>query len=197
MNEEDHKPEENSMTEDNHKAKAEENHKPEEKTLENLLAVRQTQELIPVVLPEKHQRFYDKLREKIESFIKDKGVNDTVASYILLAPDLFVLLARLMLDKRVSVPSKAIAGVAVAYFIAPIDFIPEVLVGGFGLLDDVILAVYALRRILVDVDETIVREHWNGEEDLLGVITKVIKSADDLVGKKIVKKLEETLFRKK
>lgn len=191
MNEEDRKPEENGMTEDVYKAK------PEENTPENLPALRQTEALIPVVLPEKHQRFYDKLREKIESFIKDKGVNDTVASYILLAPDLFVLLARLMLDKRVSVPSKAIAGVAVAYFIAPIDFIPEVLVGGFGLLDDVILAVYALRRILVDVDETIVREHWNGEEDLLGVITKVIESADDLVGKKIVKKLEETLFRKK
>ncbi|WP_396136121.1 YkvA family protein [Brevibacillus brevis] len=182
MSEEDRKPEE---------------HAAEEQAMENLPAVRGTHELIPVVLPEKHQRFYDKLRDKIEAFIKDKGVNDTVASYILLAPDLFVLLARLLLDKRVSVQSKAIAGVAVAYFIAPIDFIPEVLVGGFGLLDDVILAVYALRRILVDVDEAVVREHWNGEEDLLAVITKVVKSADDLVGKKIVRKLEETLFRKK
>ncbi|RNB82458.1 DUF1232 domain-containing protein [Brevibacillus nitrificans] len=174
-----------------------EDHKVEEDAAANLPAVRQTQELIPVVLPEKHQRFYDKLREKIEGFIKDKGVNETVASYILLAPDLFVLMARLMLDKRVSVQSKAIAGVAVAYFITPIDFIPEVLVGGFGLLDDVILAVYALRKILVDVDEVVVREHWNGQEDVLSVITKVVKSADDLVGKKIVKKLEETLFRKK
>ncbi|GED59138.1 DUF1232 domain-containing protein [Brevibacillus formosus] len=170
----------------------------EENRNENLLpVVHKPTELVPVVLPEKHQRFYDKLREKIETFIKDKGINDSVANFILLAPDLFVLLARLMLDKRVGVQSKALAGVAVAYFITPVDFIPEVLVGGFGLLDDVILAVYALRKILVDIDESIVREHWNGEEDLLAVITKVIRSADDLVGKKIVKKLEETLFRKK
>jgi len=175
----------------------EEDRKPEENEGSQLPALRQSEELIPVVLPEKHQRFYDKLREKIEAFIKDKGVNETAASYILLAPDLFVLLARLMLDKRVSVQSKAIAGVAVAYFITPVDFIPEVIVGGFGLLDDVILAVYALRRILADADEAVVREHWNGQDDLLGVITKVVKSADDLVGKKIVKKLEETLFRKK
>lgn len=195
MNEEDRKPDGSNLGEDG--KKPEETTETNEHTASNLPALRQSEELIPVVLPEKHQRFYDKLREKMESFIKDKGVNDTVASYILLAPDLFVLLARLMLDKRVSVPSKAIAGAAVAYFITPLDFIPEVLVGGFGLLDDVILAVYALRRILVDVDEVIVREHWNGQEDLLGVITKVIKSADDLVGKKIVKKLEETLFRKK
>ncbi|UIO40929.1 DUF1232 domain-containing protein [Brevibacillus brevis] len=170
----------------------------EENRNENLLpVVRKPSELVPVVLPEKHQRFYDKLREKIETFIRDKGINDSVANFILLAPDLFVLLARLMLDKRVGVQSKALAGVAVAYFITPIDFIPEALVGGFGLVDDVILAVYALRKILVDIDESIVREHWNGEEDLLAVITKVVRSADDLVGKKIVKKLEETLFRKK
>ncbi|MDC0760103.1 DUF1232 domain-containing protein [Brevibacillus sp. AG] len=170
----------------------------EENRKENLLpVVQKPTELVPVVLPEKHQRFYDKLRDKIEAFIRDKGVNDSVANFILLAPDLFVLLARLMLDKRVGVQSKALAGVAVAYFITPVDFIPEVLVGGFGLVDDVILAVYALRKILVDIDESIVREHWNGEEDLLAVITKVVRSADDLVGKKIVKKLEETLFRKK
>lgn len=112
----------------------------------NLPVIREPEQLVPLELPEVHQRFYDKLRAKIEAFIKDKGVNDTAANYILLAPDLFVLLARLLLDKRVGVQSKAIAGVAVAYFITPIDFIPEALVGGVGLLDDVVLAVYALRR---------------------------------------------------
>ncbi|WP_400164792.1 YkvA family protein [Brevibacillus sp. TJ4] len=163
---------------------------------ETLPAVRPTTELVAIELPEKHQRFYDKLREKIQMFIREKGINERVASFILLAPDLFVLLARLMLDKRVGVQSKAIAGVTVAYFISPVDFIPEAIVGGFGLLDDVILAVYALRRILVDVDESIVREHWNGEEDLLGVITRVIREADDLVGQKIVNKLKGLLLRK-
>ncbi|MCM3079521.1 MULTISPECIES: DUF1232 domain-containing protein [Brevibacillus] len=158
--------------------------------------VRPATELVPIVLPEKHQRFYDKLRAKIEAFIREKGVNEKAASYILLAPDLFVLLARLMLDKRVGIQSKAIAGLAVAYFISPIDFIPEALIGGMGLLDDVILAVYALRRILVEVDEAVVREHWNGEQDVLGVITKVITDADNLVGQKIVTKLKDLLLRK-
>ncbi len=161
-----------------------------------LPAVQEPQELVPIKLPVKHQRFYDKLRDKIEAFLREKGGNETVTRFVLLAPDLFVLLARLMLDKRVSVQSKTVAGVAVAYFITPLDFIPEVFTGGFGLLDDVVLAVYALRKILVDVDEAIIREHWNGEEDVLKVITKVIKSADDLIGKKLVRKIEEKLFRK-
>jgi uncharacterized membrane protein YkvA (DUF1232 family) len=162
-----------------------------------LPALREPDELVPVRLPEKHQRFYDKLRAKIETFIREKGGNEKVASFLLLAPDLFVVLARLMLDKRVSVHAKAVAGIAVAYFITPLDLIPEVLTGGFGLLDDVVLAVYALRKILVDVDETIVREHWNGSEDLLQVMTRVIKSADDLLGKKLVRKIEEKLSGKK
>jgi len=163
----------------------------------SLPVVQEPAQLVPVNLPEKHQRFYDKLREKIETFIREKGGNDKVAAYILLAPDLFVLLVRLMLDKRISVQSKAVAGAAVAYFIAPLDFIPEVLTGGFGLLDDVVLAVYALRKILVDVDEAIVREHWNGEEDVLQVITRVVKAADELIGQKLIRKIEQTVFRKK
>ncbi|MGQ7280490.1 MULTISPECIES: YkvA family protein [Brevibacillus] len=175
----------------------EQRHQDERLRDERMPAVRRPSEPVPVKLPEQHQRFYDKLRAKIEAFIREKGGSEKAAAYILLAPDLFVLLARLLLDKRVGVQAKAVAGIAVAYFITPIDFIPEALTGTFGLLDDVVLAVYALRRILVDVDEAIVREHWNGEEDLLQVITKVVKSADELVGKKLVRKIEETLFRKK
>lgn len=170
--------------------------KEEEQKQDNLPVVRPVTEVIAIELPEKHQRFYDKLRTKIETFIREKGVNEKTAGYILLAPDLFVLLARLMLDKRVGVQSKAVAGLAVAYFISPVDFLPEAFIGGMGLLDDVILSVYALRRILADVDESIVREHWNGEQDVLGVITKVITEADNLVGQKIVAKLKDILRRK-
>lgn len=161
-----------------------------------LLPVAPKQELMVIELSEEHQRFYDKLREKIAAFIREKGLSDKVASYVLLAPDLFVVLARLVMDKRVSMQAKTVAGIAVAYFITPIDLIPEVITGALGYLDDVVLAVYALRKILVDVDEQIVREHWSGEEDLLAVITRVVKNADELIGHKILKKLEDTLFRK-
>lgn len=154
-------------------------------------------QLIPIELPEEHQRFYDKLRQKIEAYIREKGIKDNIAQYILLAPDLFVLLARLLVDKRVPVSAKTIAGIAIAYFITPIDFIPEALTGALGLTDDVVLAVYALRKILVDVDETIVREHWNGKDDLLEVITRVVKSADELIGQRVRTKLQDILFGKK
>jgi len=173
------------------------NEEREQKTTRELLpAIRPEAELVPLVLPEKHQRFYDKLRARIEAFIREKGINGKLTGYLLLAPDLFVLLARLMMDKRVSLQAKAVVGIAVAYFIAPVDFIPEVVLTGLGLMDDIILAVYALRRVLADVDEAVVREHWNGEQDLLAVITRIIREADELVGQKIAGKLKKVLLRK-
>ncbi len=162
-----------------------------------LPAIRQQAELVPIRIPEEHQRFYDKLRAKIEAFIRERGVNDAVSSYVLLAPDLFVLLARLLVDKRVPTSSKTIVGLAVAYFLSPIDFIPELIVGPLGLIDDVVLAVYALNKILIDVDPIILQEHWNGEENLLEVITKVIKSANELIEKKVLNRIKKILSEKK
>ncbi|MGO0062225.1 YkvA family protein [Brevibacillus fluminis] len=162
----------------------------------NSLVKRETTELVPVKLPEEHQRFYDKLRAKMERFIKEKGVNDQISQVILLAPDLFVLLARLMVDKRVPLEAKAIVGLAVTYFISPIDLIPELVAGPLGMVDDVVLAVYALRKILLDVDQSIVLEHWNGKQNLLDVISSVVKTADELVGQNMVTKLKELLFSK-
>lgn len=162
----------------------------------NSLVKRETTELVPIKLPPEHQRFYDKLRAKIEQFIKEKGVNDQISQLILLAPDLFVLLARLMVDKRVPFDTKAIAGIAITYFISPVDLIPELVVGPLGMVDDVVLAVYALRKILLDVDQFIVLEHWNGNQNLLDVISRVVKTADELVGQNIVNKLKELVFAK-
>ncbi|WP_019123470.1 YkvA family protein [Brevibacillus massiliensis] len=174
-----------------------ENSQHEEETNPNLPVPRDSYELTPIQLPKEHQRFYDKLRAKIEKFIRDRGLGDNAAGFILLAPDLFVLLARLLRDKRVPLQAKTIAGVAVAYFISPVDFIPEAIVGPLGMMDDVVLAVFALRSILVDVDSKIVAEHWNGQQDLLEVITKVVKQADELIGKNVLRKIENLLFGKK
>ncbi|AYB41340.1 YkvA family protein [Brevibacillus laterosporus] len=149
-----------------------------------------------MLIPKNHQRFYDKLREKVERFIRGKGMREDSTQYILLAPDLFVLLARLLVDKRVATKVKATAAFAVAYFISPVDLIPEVLTGPIGYLDDIVLAVYALHKILSSTEQVIVQEHWNGKDNLLQVITDVISKADDLVGTHILKKIEALLFHK-
>ncbi|MBP1932861.1 YkvA family protein [Ammoniphilus resinae] len=152
-----------------------------------------------IVLEKEHQRFYDKLRKKIEDFISKQSNHraDAATPYILLAPDFFVLMARLLKDKRVSAKSKTIAGIVVAYFISPLDIIPELISGPIGFLDDIILAAYAVSRMMNDVDKQVLLEHWNGKEDLLQTVQNLVKKAEDLVDKKVLGLIGNVLNKKK
>jgi len=156
-------------------------------------------ELIPMQMSGEQRRFYDDLRKKIEDFMREKMGDqqaEKVIPYLLLAPDLFVLLVRLIKDQRVEVQAKAVLVATVLYFMTPLDFIPEALIGPMGFLDDVVLAVFALKKIIGDVDESILREHWNGKENILHVIQDVIEKADDLVGTKRLNKITDYLKKK-
>lgn len=99
------------------------------------------------------------------------------------------LLLGLMTDKRVDRKVKIFAGAVLAYVISPIDFIPELFTGLFGMLDDFVLSAFALNIIINWVDPEVVRSHWRGEEDLLETIKKGIKNAELLVPDAILKKI--------
>ena len=162
---------------------------------------KQTRSLhVPVVVKmnAKEQRFYDRLRRQLRDKLDEyrlKLGNRTV-DYLLLLPDLFVLFVRLAKDKRVPVEAKAIAGIALVYIMSPIDIVPDVFFG-IGFVDDVVLAVYALKKVLVDVDQDIVLEHWTGEADLLEKVQEIVARADELVGSRVVNAIRKQLRKRK
>ncbi|WP_066639756.1 YkvA family protein [Desulfolucanica intricata] len=138
----------------------------------------------------KYQRFYEKLRQKIKGFAYKAGKpNDVVIEYILLLPDLFVLLLRLMKDKRISIKNKAMLGAAIAYVVSPVDFIPEAVFGPVGFTDDLIAVIVALNKIMNDTPYGIIREHWSGEKDIIDTIQRILNKADDLVGRGVYNKI--------
>lgn len=156
-------------------------------------------ELVPIQMNAEHRRFYDQLRMKIEEFIKEKmGDSQTEKwlPYLMLAPDLFVLLVRLIKDTRVEVQAKAILLAAVLYFMTPLDIISEAVIGPMGFIDDIVLTVFALKKIIGDVEESILLEHWNGKQNLLHVIQDVVGKADELVGSKRLDKITRYLRKK-
>ena len=132
------------------------------------------------------QRFYDRLRERIAGHAHGR-----FGEYLLLVPDMFMLLWRLANDSRVSGKNKVLLGTGIAYYIFPFDFLPEALVGPMGYLDDLILAVYVLNRMLVDTDAEILREHWSGSEDVLDAVRRVLSMADQMVTSKVLNKLKK------
>jgi uncharacterized membrane protein YkvA (DUF1232 family) len=105
------------------------------------------------------------------------------------------LLIGLLTDARVDKKVKIFVGAVLAYIFAPIDFIPELFSGLFGMLDDFVLSAFALNVILNWVDPAIVRSHWVGEKDLLETVQKGMKNAELLVPEPIVKKIQMWIGR--
>ena len=141
-------------------------------------------------------RFYDRIRRSIESYIDKKGgAVEKTAEYLLLVPDVFILLWRLVNDSRVSGKDKVLLGSAVVYFISPFDLIPEAIVGPIGYLDDLVFGVYTVNKVLSSAGEAVVREHWSGSEDVLRMIERVLGAADSLIGKDMLSKVKKLARR--
>ena len=139
--------------------------------------------------------FYQSLRRKIGNLLKtEEGRKYKFAKYLLLAPDLFHLLCRLAFDKDVSVADKAKLAIAIAYFVSPVDLIPDALLP-IGYIDDVGVAVYVLNGIINNTSQEIVEKYWTGEGEILETIKVILKTADEMIGSGIWKKIKD-LFHK-
>jgi len=137
------------------------------------------------------QDFYQKMRLDIREWVQSKtGKESQWSEYLLLAPDLFHLLAKLALDKEVPASEKAKIAGALAYFISPIDLVPEALLGPLGYLDDVALAAYVINSVMKKCDPGIVTKHWAGEQNILDLVQQIVDVAADMLGNKIWNKLK-------
>lgn len=139
-------------------------------------------------------RFYDRIRNTIQRYIDSKGAMvGKTAGFLLLVPDVFILLWRLTTDARVNGKDKVLLGSAVAYYVMPFDLLPEALLGPAGYLDDLVFGVYVLNKILGSVDASILREHWSGSEDVLDSIQKVLNAAESLVGTDLAGRIKKMM----
>ncbi len=78
--------------------------------------------------------------------------------FLLYLPQFVRLFWRLVKDERVSVWAKSILVLALAYVIAPIDLIPD-MIWGLGEIDDLALVILACRTFLSLCPPEVVDEH--------------------------------------
>jgi len=148
------------------------------------------------ITSERARRFYDRVRTSIQEYLDRKGrVLGKTAEYLMLVPDIFILLWRLTTDRRVHGKDKVLLGSAVAYFILPFDLMPEAIIGPIGYLDDLVFAVYVLNKVLTSTDPAVLREHWSGSEDVLAVIQRVLGAADSLLETNVAGRLKKMIKR--
>jgi uncharacterized membrane protein YkvA (DUF1232 family) len=100
--------------------------------------------------------------------------------YALAAPRMAKLVVRLVRDPRVPSRNKAMLLFAAGYLLSPIDLVPE-FVPGLGRLDDLVVAALAIHGLLNDVPDDVVKQHWDGDDDVLEIVRDVLQLSASMV----------------
>jgi len=138
--------------------------------------------------------FYRNLRQQIDEWSRKKGSSVYPwTRWLLLGPDIFYLLIRLMADPDVPLTQKGKCAAAIGYFIMPLDLLPELIIGPTGFIDDIILAIYALNAILNKIDPELIRKHWTGQKDILRIIQTLLERSDMILGSGLFRRIKKII----
>jgi uncharacterized membrane protein YkvA (DUF1232 family) len=169
-----------------------------ERQAEDALAVADQEPPEPAEEPSGHfLTFYDRLHERMLEGTERHGgkLPEEVLKALLLVPDVFILMVRLMFDRDVPRKTRALIAGVVAYFISPYDLLPEAILGPVGYLDDLVLAAAVLAQLFTGDLEPYARRHWNGPKDLAEVVRDINDTAEALIGKTLHGRLKRLLAR--
>ncbi|HEX3031999.1 MAG TPA: DUF1232 domain-containing protein [Bacillota bacterium] len=140
--------------------------------------------------------YYNPIRNKKTRWAESRAgsTGETAVEYILLAPDFLMLLIRLMRDKRVPRRSKSLVAGGLAYYVLPLDFLPEVLLGPIGFADDLVLAVLIINT-LIQAEPEVVLSHWSGREELLDTLRRSLLFGEKFLTKSVYGKVKNYFNR--
>ena len=116
--------------------------------------------------------------------IKKREAKGRMKNVLMFLPNMFTLLGRLIRDSRVPIAEKTLFAAAIVYVIMPLDFIPDV-IPFIGQVDDVYLVALTLLRLINRTDESIVREHWKGDGDIVSLANSAASLAPMLLPKRV------------
>lgn len=151
-------------------------------------------DIIKAAPEKKHADYYQLIRKRIRKWLKSKkGSRNTMAEYLMIAPDIFHLLCKLSADPDIPFAQKKKLLAAIGYFISPIDIIPELVLGPVGLIDDIVIAVYILNEAMNKTSPEIIKRHWAGEDDILVVLQRIIKVGETFLGATILEKIKKVV----
>ena len=77
---------------------------------------------------------------------------------------------------------------ALAYFVSPIDVIPDVL-GGLGWLDDLYVALLVVNSLLTSVDGEVLERYWLGDGDLILKARELVARLDEKLGSGAIRRI--------
>jgi uncharacterized membrane protein YkvA (DUF1232 family) len=107
---------------------------------------------------------------------------------LMFLPNLVVLCAKMMVDKRVPRTERALFAAAVIYAVVPFDFIPD-MIPFVGQVDDLFLIALTVLRLIDRTDDIVVRELWRGGGDIVQLAESAATIAPLLMPKRVARVL--------
>lgn len=104
-------------------------------------------------------------------FENTRDYDGKLKEVIKFAPQIYDLLCKLLEDgKFLSPESRQKICAAVAYFILPMDIIPEEITGAYGYIDDMYICLYVLKDLEVEYEFEALADHWNRNIEELKIL---------------------------
>jgi len=125
--------------------------------------------------------YKDYLIENIKNY---KGNYNKIIYYI---PYLFSLLCDLLNDDDVTKEMKHLINAALAYFVTPLDVIPEAIYGPYGYIDDIYLCSYVLNKLKDSLESNKFEQYWELEEDFFIVLENCLDISSQAIDEKGMK----------
>lgn len=149
------------------------------------------------LLGERKFKFYEKMRATIDKWTKKRAgkAGYEIAQFLMLLPDLFMLVSRLIIDKRVPAGKKVFLAGVIAYIISPIDIIPD-FIPFIGYTDDLFLVIFALDNLLNNVTDNVIIENWSGKENIIDLIRTLLEKSDQFLDKNVLAKIKKWIWKK-
>ncbi len=115
-------------------------------------------------------------------------VRNGISELLMLIPNLLKLIYRLMQDKDVPATDKAMMLGTVAYVLSPLDFFPD-MIPFLGKVDDLLLMALVIKRLTDSVSYEVLEEYWEGNDELLETLDKVLSYSTLLLPPGLYRKL--------
>lgn len=138
----------------------------------------------------KVEDIYTEGRERIVEKMPEKA--KVYSDIIMFLPDIIALITRLFKDKRVPNKTKIILAVSLGYTMIPLDILPDK-IPIMGKIDDIAIILFALNRMIEDIPIEILLENWQGNRDLVMVLTTAVEYLVNFTGAKNINKVYEVI----
>lgn len=146
-------------------------------------------------MKKEHEKFLEQISNEIKNWTEEnRSSKNYWKIYLINSPLLFSFLVGLTRLKNLTKNERALILAAIAYFINPLDYLPESILGALGYLDDVVVSAFVIDRMLKKIPENFITDNWKGKLNFKTFINNILTNADHIVDDVIYKKLKKEFY---